>query len=970
MRLVSSVLFGRDAELRRLTDMLTEARAGAGQTALIVGEAGIGKSRLAAELQRLAGAEGVLVCHGRTSTAAPSVPFRPLAEAVLTLVRVVGVPDQPELAPYRAALGRLIPEWKEEGDARRGESVLVLAESILRLLAVASREAGCLIVLEDLHDADPETLAVVEYLIDNLGELPVLLIGTSRPELGPARDLVESALRRRMAQVIEVGALDDQAVGQLIAHCLESSPEAVPPVVTSQVRRDGDGNPFVVEELLAGLVGAGHLVRRARLWAVDGSVTTKVPTTVVVSITERAERLGGAGHALLCSAAALGRRFSVEVVQRATGVDVGQLRQVLSTAVRTQLIVPDDQGPEWYAFRHALTADALLAPLLPSERAALAGRLAAAIEVLFPSLDDDWCQSLAQLKLATGDEPAAASLFTEAGRRALADGAPTSAVTLLEKARTLSFGWFSPALRAETLEPLLTALTESGQTERALEMEKDLEALAGHLDGARLAALHTRMAEAAAVAGRWRDGLAQVAIARRLLGPDAAPGRSAPIDVIEARILQDVPDDPRVGEAEGLAQRALDDALRFPLPEVGCQALEVMGIAARRRSMAESESVFQRMLDLADEHNLPVWRVTALSYLGANDLLDQSRAGRLVQTREESARLGALHTVCSADVLLAWLAVHHGDYAGARAIAEPCGELAGRLRLRQVSRFVSAISAVSAAHRGQRQEMEAHLADLVGAGGEDTHYMSLAWGMAEGFYELVEENRAGCRAKIDQARRREERFPTAHTLSGSFGMGLLLAALDGEAGWAEHDTVAASMAGQVRWNRQFVVAARAVLHARAGDHLAAELAVAESQDVGEPFPLGRALVLRMLAEEGLDGGWGNPAAWARTAAEYFHRAGLGTAGAACRALLRRAGASVPQQRQGWEGVPAPLRESGVTVREFEVLLLLAERLGNVEIGQRLFISARTVEKHVASLLAKLGHADRLALCDFAAGMAF
>ncbi|WP_412539247.1 AAA family ATPase [Longispora sp. K20-0274] len=970
MRLISSVLVGRDAELRSLTDALDAARDGAGQTALLVGEAGIGKSRLVAELQRLADAEGVLVCHGRTSTTAPAVPFRPLAEAVLALVRVVGVPEQPELAPYRAALGRLIPEWREEGDARRGESVLVLAESILRLLAVASRGSGCLMVLEDLHDADPETLAVVEYLIDNLEGHSVLLVATSRPEVGPARELAESALRRRVAQVVELGALDEGAVGQLIAHCLDSTQETVPPVVTAQVRRDGDGNPFVVEELLAGLVGAGHLVRRARVWTVDGSVTTKVPTTVVVSVTERAERLGDAGHALLRSAATLGRRFSVEVVQRATGVDVGLLRQVLSTAVRTQLIVPDDQGPEWYAFRHALTADALLTPLLPSERAALAGQVAAAIEVLFPTLDGDWCQHLAQLKLATGDEPAAASLFTEAGRRALADGAPTSAVTLLEKARALSFGWFSPALRAETLEPLLTALTESGQTERALGMEKDLDALAGHLDGARLAALHTRMAEAAAVAGRWRDGLAHVANARRLLGPDAAPGRSAPIDVIEARILQDVPDDPRVREAEGLARRALDDALRFPLPEVGCQALEVLGIAARRRSMAESEAVFQRMLDLADEHNLSVWRVTALSYLGANDLLDQARAGRLVQTREESARLGALYTLCSADVLLAWLAVHHGDYAGSRAIADPCADLAGRLKLRQVGRFISVVNAVSAAHRGQRQEMEVHLADLVEAGGADTHYLSLAWGMAEGFYELVEENRAGCRAKIEQARVREQRFPTAHTLSGSFGIGMLLAVLDGDAGWEDHNTVAASMPGQVRWNQQFVVAARAVLHARDGDHLAAELAAAESQEVGEPFPLGRALVLRLLAEEGLDGEWGSPVAWARTAAEYFQRAGLVTAGAACRALLRRAGASVPQQRQGWEGVPAPLRESGVTVREFEVLVLLAERIGNVEIGQRLFISARTVEKHVASLLAKLGHPDRLSLCDYAAGLAF
>jgi DNA-binding NarL/FixJ family response regulator len=86
---------------------------------------------------------------------------------------------------------------------------------------------------------------------------------------------------------------------------------------------------------------------------------------------------------------------------------------------------------------------------------------------------------------------------------------------------------------------------------------------------------------------------------------------------------------------------------------------------------------------------------------------------------------------------------------------------------------------------------------------------------------------------------------------------------------------------------------------------------------------------------------------------------------ACRVLLRRAGVPVSQHRNGSAGLPTAARSLGITVREHEVLRLLAERLGNAEIGRRLYISPRTVEKHVASLLAKAGQPDRAALNLFA-----
>jgi len=124
--------------------------------------------------------------------------------------------------------------------------------------------------------------------------------------------------------------------------------------------------------------------------------------------------------------------------------------------------------------------------------------------------------------------------------------------------------------------------------------------------------------------------------------------------------------------------------------------------------------------------------------------------------------------------------------------------------------------------------------------------------------------------------------------------------------------------------------------------------------------------MRLVAEAALTDHWGEPVAWLREAEEYFHGAGVPATASACRAILRRAGARVGQRRAGLGRVPESLRRSGVTAREYDVLELVIDRWGNQQIAQRLHISPRTVEKHVASLIAKTGQTDRAALMRYAA----
>ena len=123
-------------------------------------------------------------------------PFRPFAEALAPAGRADGPPEGKDLDPFRPALGRLIPQWRQPQVAG-DESLVFLGEAVLRLLRALSPDAGCLLILEDLHWADRETLALLEYLADNLAAERVLCVGTLRTGEGAAVAGLAGALELR-----------------------------------------------------------------------------------------------------------------------------------------------------------------------------------------------------------------------------------------------------------------------------------------------------------------------------------------------------------------------------------------------------------------------------------------------------------------------------------------------------------------------------------------------------------------------------------------------------------------------------------------------------------------------------------------------------------------------------------------------------------------------------------------------------
>jgi AAA ATPase domain len=170
---------GRDAELAALSALLDTAGSGSGGALMLDADAGLGKSRLVAEAVVRARAAGMRVAAGRASASA-AVPYRVLSEALAAMTGRRGPPDDRRIDPYRVVLGKLAPGWASDAEPA-DMSAVALGEALLAVADVTAGPRGLLVVLEDLHWADGETLGVIEYVADNLAGYRVGLLLTARP---------------------------------------------------------------------------------------------------------------------------------------------------------------------------------------------------------------------------------------------------------------------------------------------------------------------------------------------------------------------------------------------------------------------------------------------------------------------------------------------------------------------------------------------------------------------------------------------------------------------------------------------------------------------------------------------------------------------------------------------------------------------------------------------------------------------
>jgi hypothetical protein len=642
-------LIGRKSEISQLQRALSEARHVQGKAIFLVGEEGIGKSRLAGEAIRLARADGMCVMRGRGSEVGPEVPFRPLSEALFCLLRAGVRPAGGALGSYPGILGSLVPDFASGHDPAVAPSLVELAEAVLQVIAAAGSNRGCLLVLEDLHGVATETLAVVEYLADNIDLQPTVVLATMRAGLGPAFDLARAAMMRGSGSLITLGRLGRDEVRTLVAACLGVRPQEVPGKVLERLWQDSAGNPAVVQELLHAMVSAKLLVSSPDGLRLAGEIQPRIPGVLAQNVARRADKLGSQGRKVLTTAAVFGQRFPLAVVQAVTGIVDDDLQAVLSGAIGEGLVEACDQ--DWYRFTHPLTVTALVGQLTPAGRASIARRAAEVIESDQSGLDGRWSRLATMLRLRAGDRVGAARVLAAAGSKALADGAVGQAVAMLSRAWKLVDGAQAGiSLRADIADELLAALGEAGQVSQARKLAARLDDLGRlGLSATRLAVLHARAGLVSASAGHLAEAAAHADAASSLLaGQGSADGGL--VTALRAFIAAQSPCEQQA--AERLARLAVKGGdIRS---DVVCQLWEVIGLIARRRDVGKATMCFDRCYHLAARHGLPVWKTRAQAQLAICDsIAGREDGGRIGRSRREAARLGAIPAACDIDTAAA-----------------------------------------------------------------------------------------------------------------------------------------------------------------------------------------------------------------------------------------------------------------------------------------------------------------------------
>ncbi|MDQ6728467.1 MAG: AAA family ATPase [Actinomycetota bacterium] len=940
------VLIGRQAERDVLDGALTAARNGRGNLLVVPGEAGVGKSRLAREATSDARTAGMAVLWGRAALGAG--PFRAVAEAVLGWAR--GNPDGAgdELALFRAALNPPAPPQQMPPTA-------LLAEAVVRVLRTAAGGAGCLIVLEDLHWADGDTLAVLDYLADAVdGERIAGLVTLREDEPSAGRDLIYALHGRRVADVVRLRRLSTRDVADMARACLHT--EDLDAELADYLTTVADGLPFLVEELLATLAESGSLRRTDGGWHCHGALVGQVPESFAASVQDRLARLDETGRAVVTLAAILGRRFAWPVVGSTMGSDPSSVLTALRAGVAAQLVEPTDEA-EGFRFRHALTRDTIVAQLLTSERVLLAGRAAAVVERVHPNLEGDWCQLAAELWAAAGNNSRAAELLVDVGCQALAVGALCTAEAALAQSAALAA---DEGLAFRRDDALLQVLTLAGRTDEAFDVgDRLLARLATtRRRGERVVETHLRLARAATAGDRWSVAQRHLAEVRRgsaLLDCATRPR----LDALDAHIALGLG---HIDDAATLAATAEPAALAAGLADVACEALEVTGRCARERGSPDAETAFARAAAIAGEAGLMVWRIRALHELGTIDLFERADPTRLAEARDLALANGQVATAAHLELHISGC---HGvllESEAGLAAARRSVQLARRCHLDVLVGLAYGFEGNAHAQRGDLDAMEDAIARGLAAAGDNPRVAATclagcraeAAALGDDRGQLVECLQQGIQILGDAA---------LTTLGPWWGMWCLLAAVEGF-----DDRGAADEPGPLihRVVRGMVHMAAAVRLGRGGQREEAEAVFAVGDAELAYAPWRRHFARRLVAPAALTDDWGTPAKWAREGLGFFSERGHDRLAAACRTLLHAAGEPVPRRGRGAIVVPEKLRAARVTSREADVLSLIGRGMTNTQIAEQLCLSRRTVESHVSNLLTKTTANSRVELTHLAA----
>lgn len=971
---VCPMLVGRATQVAAITRLCAQVQAGSGRTLLIAGEAGVGKSRLAAETVAYAAGAGWAVLRGWGSEAERAAPFG----ALIDMLRAYSLSAPPEtlaraFGPDRATLGLLLPELAAQPlSPTRSDSPdkQLIFPAVARLCAHLARDRGLLVTVEDLQWCDEASLDLLLYLARHTAALRVLLVGTYRnDDIGAElRQLLARLDRQRLVVEIPLTHLTRAEVGAML-EAIFGQPHPMGTELLNALYALSEGNPFMVEEMLKTMLAAGDIFSADGRWGCRAGAELRVPRGVEDAIRQRSRQLAEPARELLTLAAVAGHRFAFGLLQRLTGWTEDELLLRLKELIAAQFLV--EESAEVFAFRHALTRQVVATTLLARERRRLHRSIAYALTELSAGHADPPVADLAYHCFKGELWGEALAHARQAAERALALFAPAVAQVHIERAMAAA------ELLDQLPDPALLLLRgrASAQQGAFAAAQADLEAALGF---ARAARDERAIWEALTALGDlWasRDYRQTGHFFAQALEQARALGDPALLAATLNQLGNWHMNQERPAEALRLHREALAIFERLADRQGVAQTCDLLGIAhTSSGDLLGAQASFQQAIGLwraLDNRRGLVLSLAGLA-LGSGyplercDLTPQQalvaaiesvelaqamgwRSGEslaliccgmaLTQSGKYGRALGALraalvaaeeieHIGWMADSLLA-LGVLHLDllaFEEARQLLERSLELARTLSSTLWVRRAAAMLAMAEVRLGNLSRAEALLDEVAGAADTTTTLgqrmvwwaraeLMLARGEAAEGLAVVEWLVAGT-ANLTQ----EEALPVPQLwlLRGRALVGC------GRVGEAATALLIAGQVAQARGLRGLAWRAAAEL-ARFGPALAAATQPMRSAETA------RVLIEALTAELATAQGGGPEEA--RLAERFVRRAlALFPASASARAPL--------------------------TAREREVALLVAAGKTNRQIAQALVLSERTAERHVANIMAKLGVGSR------------
>jgi class 3 adenylate cyclase/predicted ATPase len=443
-----TTLIGREKELELLLQRWFTVKSGEGQVVLLSGEAGIGKSRLAAALPESIMGEPHTRVRYFCSPQHTDSAFYPI---IAQIERAAGLlhddTTQRKLDKLDALLVQTSTSIQDvaliadllslPNDGRHPALELTpqqrrqkTLDALTAQMETLSRQKPVLMIFEDAHWADPTSLEAFGRVVDRIGKLKVLLLVTFRPEFDAPW------VRHSYVTALIIDRLAEHDASAMIDRVLGNKP--LPPSIRQDIIERTDGIPLFVEEMTKAVLEAGSETAAVRAIAAVPSPALAVPASLYASLMARLDRLGGPAKELAQIAAAIGREFSHALLASVLPQPKAQLRSALDHLIAAGLLFRRGVPPRaTYVFKHSLVQDAAYGTLLRARREALHARIAEVYELQFQDIVEVQPGLLAHHLARAGFAERAIGFWLKAAHKAIADGAVAEAVAQLRQALAL-----------------------------------------------------------------------------------------------------------------------------------------------------------------------------------------------------------------------------------------------------------------------------------------------------------------------------------------------------------------------------------------------------------------------------------------------------------------------------------------------------------------------------------------------------